>query len=847
MRRFVRREFAADYLALAYAVAYYVWLALRTPRTPSAVFIGDVSFYPLGLAVGWVYLRNARLDCLDRRTRAAWATLGGGALALWLIGNTWPRLVSYFGASAYPNWVGVLEIVQHLLLIAAFLAFPARSGAGRDRARSATDLGLVLVAGFVLAFHFGARATAGVSPATPEKFAIAQSMLDWAVFVAAAAGVLHKRDEVTRVALGWLLAANTLYLGANYLLSLKPDYQMGDGVDGVWFAAWCLRWTAARIAWHRYREVGPASAAGPGVPVSEFRRGLFSYLLVAGTFALLILQVAVGTQRDLWLFVSSATTMASLLLFRQVVELRENRRLFAAQLAQEARFRSLVQNASDIVLIVGVDERVVYASPSAERALGDGAAQEGVALGEVVAAEDLAPLRQLLGGTPGRSERLQCRLATTAGAWREVEVIATDMRADPHVGGLVLTCRDVTERNELERQLRHAQKLDAVGHLAGGLAHDFNNVLAAIRGYTELLLDDLPAESPARADLTHIEHAVDRAAAVTRKLLAFSRKQAVQPTSVDLNSVLRDLEPLLRQLLTDRVNIETDCDPGLWPVKADQGQMEQALINLITNARDAMPHGGKVQITTANHHIGAPSSDTGSLPAGDYVAVVVSDQGTGIPEELHHRIFDPFFSTKPKDRGIGLGLAMVHGIVTGSGGHVAVESRVGHGSTFTILLPRSDEAATVSTPGQPQVAASGRGSRVLLVDDELGVRTIAGRMLSRSGYVVAEAASGQDALAQIARGLPVDLLVTDLVMPGLHGHDLIDRVRELCGPIPVVCITGFAGEKDGDLVSIAGVSAVVTKPFSSEVLLRAVAAVLARPVQGERGGGVERGTGIEPV
>jgi CheY-like chemotaxis protein len=249
-----------------------------------------------------------------------------------------------------------------------------------------------------------------------------------------------------------------------------------------------------------------------------------------------------------------------------------------------------------------------------------------------------------------------------------------------------------------------------------------------------------------------------------------------------------------------------------------------------------MPNGGRVQISTANHTVRESSADPGHLQAGDYVAVVVADQGTGIADEIRHRIFEPFFSTKPKDRGVGLGLAMVHGIVSGCGGHVAVESRVGQGATFTVLLPRSAEVAAVVAPAPSSAAAGGQGRHVLLVDDELGVRTIVRRMLARAGYVVTEASCGQDALALVAAdSLQVDLLVTDLVMPGLHGHDLITRIRERCGPVPVVCITGFAGEKGGDALRDAGVSAIVTKPFSSEVLLRAVAAAFGSHATGSGG------------
>ncbi len=689
MRRFLRREYTADYVALAYGLAYYVWLSLRTPGTDVTVLTGEYSFYPLGLAVGWMYLRNARLQDLDSRTRLAWAILGTGALTLWVIGNTWPRLVHYFGAAAYPGWVGIMEVVQHALLIVAILIFPGRTLTARDRTRFAADVALIAVAGFVLASHYGIRAAGAFSPANPPAVTLAQSVLDWAVFVVAAGGVLHKRDPITRGALLWILVANTLYLSANYLLSSMPVYRLGDGVDGIWFAAWGCRWGAARFAWHRYRQNRASILCTLESPVTNLRSGVFSYVLVAATFAILVGRVASGNRENLELFAISATTMAIMLLVRQLAELRENRRLFDAQIAQEARFRSLVQRASDVVLVVDATGRVSYVSPSASRLFGEGVIAEGRRLADVFGERDSLLLTAERAGSPPSVRRHPCRLRTSAGQWREVDVVAMDMRHDPAVRGTVLNCRDVTERNALEQQLQHARKLDAVGHLAGGLAHDFNNVLTAIRGYTELLREDLPRTSHAGADLAHIEQAVDRAAAVTRKLLSFSRKQDVQRVRLDLNAVLAELDPLLRQMLTDRIEVRTDYAADLWPIRADQGQMEQVIINLVTNARDAMPQGGLLEIGTANRAITPQASETDGPRAGEYVTLTVRDQGVGIPESVRGRIFEPFFSTKPRDRGIGLGLAIVQGIVAQGDGHIRVESTEGRGATFTVSLPRA--------------------------------------------------------------------------------------------------------------------------------------------------------------
>ena len=226
MKKFLRREYAADYAALAYVLAYYGWQCVRTPGSPLAAVLDEITFFPLGLAVGWAYVRNARVAGADRRTRAAWGILGTGALTLWLVGNTWPRLVSFLGATPFPSWVVYVEIVQHLLLIAAFLTFPGRRFAPRDRPRFAADIGLILVAGFALAFHYGVRVSQRPSLTSPAEIASIQVFLDWAVFVIGAVGVLQKRDAITRGALFFLLVANTLYLLANYVLELPEQTLM---------------------------------------------------------------------------------------------------------------------------------------------------------------------------------------------------------------------------------------------------------------------------------------------------------------------------------------------------------------------------------------------------------------------------------------------------------------------------------------------------------------------------------------------------------------------------------------------------------------------------------------------
>jgi CheY-like chemotaxis protein len=318
-----------------------------------------------------------------------------------------------------------------------------------------------------------------------------------------------------------------------------------------------------------------------------------------------------------------------------------------------------------------------------------------------------------------------------------------------------------------------------------------------------------------------MEQAVDRASPVTKKLLAFSRRQSVQPVVLDVNAIVRDLLPIFRQLLTDGVEVAVELAPDLVPVKADAGQLEQVIINLATNARDAMPHGGRLHVVTANEALGA-HSPVGLAP-GTYASLAITDSGVGMDPATQARIFDPFFSTKPKDRGMGLGLAMVHGIVSAAGGHIAVRSAPGEGATFTILLPGSEDEIVTHKAPEVSPPPARRAVTVLIVDDEPAVRTVARRFLETNGYAVMEADGGERAVALLEdRQVQIDVVLTDMVMPGISGRDVIARARAARPQTPVVLMTGFAGE---ERATEAGeiVSAVVTKPFSASVLVRTVA------------------------
>ncbi|HEU4993880.1 MAG TPA: ATP-binding protein [Gemmatimonadaceae bacterium] len=385
----------------------------------------------------------------------------------------------------------------------------------------------------------------------------------------------------------------------------------------------------------------------------------------------------------------------------------------------------------------------------------------------------------------------------------------------------------VAEREALEIQLRHSQKMEAVGRLAGGIAHDFNNLLTAIRSYADLMLEDLPQWDAKRGDVEEIRKAAHRAAGLTAQLLAFSRKQMLQPRVLDLGVVLRDVHGMLKRLLIEDIQIAVETSPDLWPVKADRGQLEQVIVNLAVNARDAMPQGGTLTITASNERVSAPVyTKDGKVPTGSYVAISVTDTGLGMDEATQLRLFEPFFTTKAVGQGTGLGLATVHGIVAQSGGYITVKSELSEGATFRVYLPRALEAP-IREPGSGPVRMRGNNETVLLVEDEPAVRALARRVLVRAGFRVLESTTPRDALA-LARdhSREIKLVLSDVVMPEMSGPTLVSRVLELCPQARVLYISGYTDDEViGRGLSTQGML-LLQKPFSAQQLVERVRVAL---------------------
>ncbi|MBJ7473421.1 MAG: response regulator, partial [Solirubrobacteraceae bacterium] len=393
----------------------------------------------------------------------------------------------------------------------------------------------------------------------------------------------------------------------------------------------------------------------------------------------------------------------------------------------------------------------------------------------------------------------------------------------------VAAVRDISERAESEREralqqeLHQARRLESVGQLAGGIAHDFNNLLGVILNLTEFVVEAVPPGSQAHQDLEEIGRAAERAADLTRQLLIFSRRELVQPEILDLNALTQDLETLLRRALGERVELEVVLTPGLWRVRADRGQVEQVLVNLAVNGRDAMPGGGRLVIETSNVELDEDfTAGHLGLEPGPYVRVTVSDEGVGMAADVVERAFEPFFTTKQKGHGTGLGLATVYGIVQEAGGHVTLYSEPGVGTSVKVHLPGTELPTSDAAEPERTGAPAGRGETVLVVEDEPEVRRIAERILSRSGYTVLSAAGGEEALA-IAATEQIDLVLTDVIMPGMVGPDLVERLRVSDPGLRVIYMSGYSHKVlEGEELGSSPRTAFVEKPFPTNTLRQVV-------------------------
>jgi PAS domain S-box-containing protein len=497
----------------------------------------------------------------------------------------------------------------------------------------------------------------------------------------------------------------------------------------------------------------------------------------------------------------------------------------------ELRFRAIIENVDDMILIVGPSGARRYVSPAMSRILGYTHAElMAFSAQDMIHPSDWPGIRELLRTVqlaPGTSGTGQARYRHKDGSWRIFDGMIINLFDVPGVEGLVVNLRDATERAALEGELRQAQKMESVGQLAGGVAHDFNNLLTVITGRIGFLIGAPNISEEQDADLAEIGKAAERAAELTHQLLAFSRKQLLQPRVLDLNRTLDEFEPMLRRLIGEDIRIRIEHGLDLGSVSADPGQLQQILMNLALNARDAMPSGGLITFRTANETTGngSASSATHGEPEA-YVMLEVTDTGVGMDTATQARIFEPFFTTKGQGKGTGLGLSTVYGIVKQSGGAISVSSTQASGTVFRVYFPRIHGYALAEAAEKTQEPLSGTET-ILLVEDETSVRQLVERVLKSRGYGVLAAADGGDALRLASDdGLTVDLVLTDIVMPEMSGRELVEALHTRRPALRVLYMSGYT---DDEIVrrglNDPGMS-FIQKPFTAENLAMQVRKVL---------------------
>jgi two-component system cell cycle sensor histidine kinase/response regulator CckA len=496
----------------------------------------------------------------------------------------------------------------------------------------------------------------------------------------------------------------------------------------------------------------------------------------------------------------------------------------------EARLRVLVEQLPAVLWTVGKDLRFTSALGAGLARLGLKPNQiVGVSLLEYFETNDQTFLPIAAHRRATRGEPVTFHVEWKGGSYTcHVEPLRT---AEGELQGAICMALDITDRKQLEEQLRQAQKMEAVGRLAGGIAHDFNNLLMVIQGYADLLTERLADGDPLRRNAEQIQTASQRATSLTRQLLAFSRKQMLAPKVLSVQSVVAEMEKILRRLIGEDIQLETSSAPDLGLIKADRSQIEQVILNLAVNARDAMPEGGRLTIETANVELDkAAAHPPAVLSPGKYVMLAVTDNGCGMDAETQAHIFEPFFTTKEKGKGTGLGLATVYGIVKQSGGYVWVYSESGRGTSFKVYLPRiEDEQAVRGRDGSKDVKSLPRGSEtVLLVEDEKGVRELAREYLELVGYTVIEAEDGHTALELAAMHVgPIQLLMTDVVMPGISGRELAGRVKAIRPDIKILFMSGYTDQAVVHHGILDTDAALLQKPFTMAALAAKLREILS--------------------
>lgn len=829
-------------------ISYLPWLLFSGASAEHKTLITDLIQPLLSLGMTILAFRASRQQELDIRTRRAWTILAI-AFFVYFAGNLlWLYYEVFVGRDLAVTWADAFYLTYYPLALAGLLTFPmARSG--RSRLTFALDAGTVMVGASMVIGYLILRpiALAEQTSALETAIAVAYPVSNTVLLFGVVALLLRRPDRRVWRALGILMVAilfdSIADFGYSYL-TLQSSYEGGNWPDCFYALSFILmalsgqfQWWSAKHSKPRDLTLADQSSPFPWLP----------YLAVGLAYSLLLVVSYKhahqnGSDPIVWLIIG-AFVITGLVVARQIIALRENSQLLAerATRATEARFVSLVEQSSDVITIIKPNGKVLYGSPSLERVFGyTVAALLGKSLVDFTHPDNRAEVRDLVARLcqkSGMRGRLELRLLHKDGQYVDVEAVMTNLLDDPNIKGIVINSRNIAERkqaekalHESEEQLRQSQKMEAVGQLAGGVAHDFNNLLGVIIGYSDMLLTRTSSalSEDAQRKIEQISKAARRAAALTRQLLAFSRKQVLQPKLLDLNTVVGDMDKMLKRLIGEHIEMLTILAPNLGIVKADPGQVEQVLLNLAVNARDAMPAGGKLTIETANVVLDRQFTQTHrAVEPGPYVVLAVSDTGVGMSLEVRTRIFEPFFTTKEKDRGTGLGLSTVYGIVKQSGGSIWVYSEPGQGTTFKVYLPCVDQDADIDDAA-PAPADYRAAETVLLVEDEDMVAQIANEILTMNGYRVLQASHGTEALDVSSQHEGViDLMVTDVVMPVMGGPELARRLAVTRPEMRVLYMSGYTDDAIVHHGVLQPGTAFLQKPFTAEAFARKLREVIS--------------------
>ena len=836
-----RRPFGAFSVAAAAALLVYL-AALGGIRGEGRVLAANLTTFALCAGAAAMALRAARTPSLGAGARRGWMLLAIG-YGLVAVGDlTWLAYESVLGLEPYPSPADAAYLLSYPVVLLGLLSFPPRMKEWPELWRFWLDIVIVGLSAAMALWYFILEPTLAGGGAALELAAdFLYPVGDLIVLMGLAGVLLRKPPRRLRLPLALVAVSVGLELAGDLRFSLQEiagTYATAGLADFLWASSYALLIMAAD-AQRRLADLTPTEdESGSGLR----RFSPIPYASVAAAFLLLGV-VALG--RDYGVLselIVIAALLTAAVTVRQLVSVRENAHLeaLAATRRSEDRFRALVQNASDLITILDRRGSVVYASDSLRRTMGlDPACVVGKRGLLRVHPEDReeanAFLERVLEQSGEPVEGAVFRLQRADGEWRRFEHTGMNLLRSESIRGIVLNSRDVTDREALEAQLRQSQKLEAVGRLAGGVAHDFNNILTALQGHTRLLLDGAAEGSGERDELLEIERSAERAAELTRQLLAFSRKQVVRPRWVDLTTLVHGMERMLERIIGEDVRLTTALPAGSTGVRADPGQLEQVLMNLVINARDAMPGGGDVLIAVSNRSLSRTAVGRPDAEAGTYARIQVRDTGEGMDDDTRAKIFEPFFTTKRAGHGTGLGLASVHAIIDQAGGWIEVQSHPGRGSVFSLYLPQAERDGSEEEEEkhddharhrrtEPRAAPS--AARLLLVEDEDAVRKLIERVLKGHGYDVRTAATAESALASLDPASHLDLLITDVVMPGKSGTQLAAALQRTRPTLRTLYMSGYTEDE----IIRRGLQrpdfAFIEKPFSPDVLLRKVRDVL---------------------